>query len=190
MSDMLQKLAFFRNLSLEEGIMSVYGSRIQILPSEMLAGFIYYGHNSQECAKAQYRAAKNSTIEYIEKMAKPEEAPEGKQIRFAYELLNELGWGKSSIKSHDIERGRAVIEVDGSSVGSTYLKSFGKSEKAVCHLHRGGIAGGAIALSGKKDVIALEMECIAKGDEKCVFVCGPKKELMEEYGKLIEEQPD
>ena len=77
----------------------------------------------------------------------------------------QIGWGHFSLERHDPKLKILQVAV----AHSPFAESYGKSSQGVCHLIRGVLAGMAATLFGK-DCTSHEIECLARGDERCLFV--------------------
>ncbi len=87
------------------------------------------------------------------------------------DLLSAYGYGKGTLEKLDWE-GESVIVVENSFVATWYVRNNIKTDKPVCSLLRGFIAGAAEAIGGRK-LDCIETECVAKGDKVCRFVVKP-----------------
>lgn len=86
------------------------------------------------------------------------------------------------LSSHlDIQKGTVYLEGNwfNSYEAEEHLKLFGKSENPICHSLVGYASGYLSTIMGKK-VITKETECIAKGDERCHWVCKTVEEWYKE----------
>lgn len=85
-------------------------------------------------------------------------------VRFMCWIGGELGWGDFHLKALDDESGKLIVEV----ADSAFAEAYGRSERSVCHLIRGVLAGLGKQVFGG-DVRATEEACLAKGDARCRF---------------------
>lgn len=190
MVSMFKKLGLLRSIEFDEGRISFLGDRIQILAAEILADLVYYG--DEECMRAQYKACRETTYEHFDKIKGSGKLADEKITEMAINMVSEMGWGKPTILEDEREKGHITIAIEDASIGSTYLLKHGRSKEPVCHLERGGLAGGIGALLGRDDLAVVETKCIAMGDPRCEFVCRPLEELKKEYSneKLVRGQLD
>lgn len=86
-------------------------------------------------------------------------------IAFMMRMGREIGWGRFSLERYDPGEGLLSVLVS----GSAFAEAYGASDRPVCHLIRGIVAGMGSALMGK-DCNALETDCAAAGAECCRFV--------------------
>jgi predicted hydrocarbon binding protein len=181
----LKEWIIAKNLSSKDGDITLMGERMQIMPSNMLAGIVYFSGNSPEVAKTLYKAAEKSTHDHLVHMKESEGLGDKDLVEWGNNLLMMIGWGKGGLMMTGKPSGNETgyVSIENSSVAKEYLHHHGKSKEPVCHLARGGIAGGVNALTGKKDFEVVEVECMAMGALRCTFVCRPKKQLLEEFGK-------
>jgi predicted hydrocarbon binding protein len=86
-------------------------------------------------------------------------------IDFMMKMGSRIGWGNFILECYDAKK--KVLRV--SVTHSPFAESYGRSAKSVCHLIRGVLAGMA-AVVFDTDCISSEIECVAKGDRRCLFV--------------------
>ena len=85
-------------------------------------------------------------------------------IEFMMKMGTEIGWGRFAVDEFDPERRTLQVTVE----NSPFAEAYGESSEGVCHLIRGVISGLAtILFSG--NCVASEVECLARGDNYCVF---------------------
>ena len=90
-------------------------------------------------------------------------------IEFMMKMGNQIGWGHFSLEHYDAKLKKLRVCV----MNSPFAESYGKSSQGVCHLIRGVLAGMASSLL-KSNCTSEEVECRAKGDRRCLFVCEGK----------------
>jgi predicted hydrocarbon binding protein len=76
----------------------------------------------------------------------------------------EIGWGIFQLSEYDFENHRLEIRVE----NSAFAQAYGESKEGVCHLI-GGVLSGLATVLFARNCIALENECLSKGDKHCVF---------------------
>ena len=86
-------------------------------------------------------------------------------IDFMMNMGNQIGWGHFSLGRYDPSAKHLCVSVK----HSPFAQAYGASSHSVCHLIRGVLAGMATVLFAG-DCTAQEVECQAKGDERCRFV--------------------
>jgi predicted hydrocarbon binding protein len=91
-------------------------------------------------------------------------------IEFMMTMGNQIGWGCFNIEHCDLEAKILRVSV----AHSPFAESYGSSLKGVCHLIRGVLAGMASVIF-ETDCVAEETECLAKGDQRCLFVIEARK---------------
>jgi predicted hydrocarbon binding protein len=85
-------------------------------------------------------------------------------IEFMMSMGNQIGWGHFSLVRYDPATKYLCVTV----TDSPFAQAYGQSSQSVCHLTRGVLAGMALVLFGG-DCSADEVECQARGDERCRF---------------------
>lgn len=88
-------------------------------------------------------------------------------LDFMMRMGTEIGWGQFRLAKFDSQKQALQVIVEKSPFGEAY----GRSGRPVCHLITGVISGLASVLF-KKECIAREVECLARGDADCVFSVG------------------
>ena len=86
-------------------------------------------------------------------------------VTFMCKMGGEIGWGKFEVEKLDTEGKELVVVVR----NSPFSEAYGTSDKGVCHMIRGVMAGMAAGIFGS-EVRSEETLCRAKGDELCRFV--------------------
>ncbi len=86
-------------------------------------------------------------------------------VAFMCKMGGEIGWGKFEVEKLDTEGKELIVTVR----DSAFAEAYGPSDKAVCHMIRGVMAGMAAGIFGT-EVSSEETACGAKGDELCRFV--------------------
>ena len=89
---------------------------------------------------------------------------ESEIVEFMMRMGAEIGWGCFTLDHYHSGTGTMRITVR----NSPFAGSYGKSSEGVCHLIRGVVAGMASVLFDQ-DCTASEIECVSKGDDRCVF---------------------
>jgi len=110
-------------------------------------------------------------------------------IEFMMKMGTEIGWGSFSLDYYNPDSGTVRITVK----NSPFAHAYGKSTEGVCHLIRGVIGGMASAIF-HQDCTASELECISKGDDRCIFVVDLKLQSHDILtGKkilIVDDEPD
>lgn len=86
-------------------------------------------------------------------------------VAFMCKMGGEIGWGRFEVEEFDKEGKELVIVVR----NSPFAEVYGPSDRGVCHMIRGVVAGMATGIFGG-EVSSEETLCRAKGDELCRFV--------------------
>ena len=86
-------------------------------------------------------------------------------VAFMCKMGGEIGWGRFEVEKLDTEGKELVVVVR----NSAFAEAYGSSDKGVCHMIRGVMAGMAAGIFGT-EVSSEETMCLAKGDELCRFV--------------------
>jgi predicted hydrocarbon binding protein len=86
-------------------------------------------------------------------------------IDFMLNMGNQIGWGYFSLECYDPRAKQLRVSV----AHSPFAQAYGKSPHGVCHLIRG-VLTGMTTFVFEKDCNSTEIECRAKGDQRCLFV--------------------
>jgi predicted hydrocarbon binding protein len=86
-------------------------------------------------------------------------------VAFMCKMGGEIGWGRFDVEKLDPDSHELIIAVR----NSPFAQAYGSSDKGVCHMIRGVLAGLAAGIFGT-EVTSEETLCLAKGDELCRFV--------------------
>ncbi len=84
-------------------------------------------------------------------------------------MMGESGWGAISVQMLNLESSELVLKVH----GSPFAEEYGPSVRPVCHLLLGLFRGAGMVVFDR-EVIAEEVQCVAKGDPACLFVVSAK----------------
>ena len=101
-------------------------------------------------------------------------------INFMMKMGTEIGWGLFRLIDFDPTRHIIRVRVE----KSPFAEAYGASSRAVCHLISGVLSGLATVLFGR-DCSATEVQCLAMGDQHCVFHIPSEKK-----NRLIREVDD
>ena len=86
-------------------------------------------------------------------------------IEFMMTMGSQIGWGSFSLERYDPQNKRLRISV----ANSPFAVFYGSSSTGVCHIIRGVLAGMAFGIFNT-ECTATETECLAMGDQRCLFV--------------------
>lgn len=92
-----------------------------------------------------------------------------KGIEVMLDALAFFGWGEIKVKEMELEQGFLVLESEGAPEAQLLIDEKVESEKPVCHILSGLIAGWISQITGRR-FNAREVFCRASGAEKCVFI--------------------
>jgi predicted hydrocarbon binding protein len=92
---------------------------------------------------------------------------DSKDLDYALQIYNAVGWCRPRVLSYDKSRGTARIRLD-----DNFECEAQRWGKPASQFVRGHFAGAISALDGRKHM-CLETRCVAKGDEFCEFELTP-----------------
>ena len=85
-------------------------------------------------------------------------------IDFMMKMGTEIGWGHFTLQKFERKERHLSIIVRHSPLAAAY----GRSTSGVCHLIRG-VLSGLVSVIFNKECVGSEVQCLAKGDEHCLF---------------------
>ena len=180
MFDIVQKLLMARELEMKEGEISLLGERVQFVPTQIFVDMLKSAKTEEEywkVANLQYESTKKAVYEWFQKMSKKKGLVGNKLLEWEVNIWNLAGWGNFSFNATQFLKGRVSCRVKNSPIAKIFLKSYGKSKWPVCHLIRGGLAGGMVAVTGIEESEVIETKCMAQGYDHCEFIIRPKEEF-------------
>jgi len=181
MFDVVRKLMMARSLNMENGEITLFHKRVQLVPVEIFVDMLHSKNNLNNIAISEYEAAKSSTLDYFRFLRDKKGIKGNELVKWCQNIFNLAGWGRVSFNVSEIPEGRGSVKIENSAFASTYLQKYGKSKTPACHLVRGGIAGGGIVLTEKEDLEAVEVNCMAMGAPVCTIIYKPRDEFVKDY---------
>lgn len=157
----------------ESGSLMYRGVRYLMIRPETISGFQRainesYGQEAGESFfEGGFEGGSLSTKKYKELY----EYSDLEIIEFMLCMGTQIGWGSFSLERYDPKLRILCVSV----AHSPFAESYGKSSRGVCHLIRGVLAGMASILFAGQ-CTSSEVECRAKGDNRCLFVAEGIKE--------------
>jgi len=172
------ELTLIRQLTFEDGNIRMLGQRMQILPSDVLARYVFDIRDDSQAILKLYISVKDSLREGFGLSI-------GKTYGFSFkdyskwfvDLAMVAGWGKIVWEELNEEKRGGVVTIQDSPIAS-YLK--GKVKDPCDHFTRGFIAGAA-SCAFKEDIDIIEIECEAVNAQKCMFIMGKKEDLKQKF---------
>ena len=168
MFDTFKKLMFARQISFEEGKITLLGQSMLMIPADALATILRDMRKQLGRDKADkiiYNSMKEMAIRYLNAIKNVFSMSKVDMIKWAANSVTLAGWGKVTVVSVDGQVGKAVIRVTGSSIAAV----LGKDKEPTDTVLAGFFAGGESAVF-EKDVDVKEIKCTARGDLYCEFI--------------------
>jgi len=170
--NLFSKLLIARQLTFEEGKISLLGQSIVIVPTYTIAElqkFIEekFGKNGQ---KAIYLAAKEAGKKYVGVFKKQHNPPFQALIDWCVNIMQLSGWGKFTVINADYKNLTATFHV----VDSPITNLIGKRKEPVDFFISGFLAGGTTIIFNQ-DFDVKEIKCTATGNQYCEFEAYPSK---------------
>ncbi len=188
MFDLVKQLMIARELEFGEGKIAFFSQRMQLVDPAFFAYRLKHADDFWKEAHLQYKSMKEANMEaWFEPVKKIKEIKGDELVKWATRYHNLAGWGSVSFEATQIKKGRAKVKILNSPIATAYIQMFGKTNHPICHLNRGGIAGGASTIiDGNLD--AIEIKCLAQGHPHCEMIVRPKDEFREFEDKSLLKQ--
>jgi len=158
-----------KQLTFEDGSIKLLEQNVVMFPFENLYRIQKIIEKSNRINEL-YLSAKelgNNWIESLFRVYKMDTIEE--QANWGEKVFSLAGMGKMRVVKWNVKDSTMVYR----SFDSVIAKYYGKVGHAVCHIPRGWFAG-ASCVFFKKDVDAVEVDCLARGNKFCEFVVKPK----------------
>lgn len=186
LSQLLQKLLFVRQFSIDDGKIELLGGKYIMLNASALLELqsidetkIYMlaresslagMKNLVEHAKV-YNKIKDLFLRNISELGKRIGATDEGMIKTLQDVFNVYGLGSLEIVELDNKNKKAAVKIKDSSIAQEYLKKSGKSKNPVCAITAGVLAGMFSYIMNQK-IECVEAKCLAQGASECVFKVG------------------
>lgn len=173
MYDVVKKLLFARQFTMEKGTMSLMGLDVIIMPVSVVADIIKSLEKTigyEKTKKIIYEGVKSGTYNYSRGVGGKYGLKGAELIKWLVDIMMLTGWGEAKLISVDIKNKTAILHL----YNSTLAKNYGRSKKPIDHVMAGAQAGGATVVFGKNAVVR-ETKCISMGHDFCEFIYSAKK---------------
>lgn len=188
MFDLVKRLLIAKELEFEEGRIAFFKQRMQLVDPAFFAYRLKHADDFWKEAYLQYNGMKEANIKAWFEPVKKEKGIRGDElVKWATKYHNLAGWGDISFEATQIKEGRAKVRILRSPIATIFRERFGKSSDPVCHLNRGGIAGGASVIIGL-DLDVIETRCLAQGHSQCEMIVRPKNEFRDLREEVYQKQ--
>ena len=171
MFKVVANLLLQKQLAFEKGKISLLGQPIVILPVEEFS-FLQEYLEQRGLENLIYYSAKHTGEHWLKKMVPKYKMKETNLIEWGCNILTLAGWGELKLVKKDASRQNIFFELTGGTIG---LDKKGKLY-STDHLLRGYVAAFA-SFAYKLDMDAIEISCLSKGDNKCVYNVRQKKDF-------------
>lgn len=188
MLEIVSKLLLHKQLEFEKGSIKLLNQNVVILPLYNLCQLQRSLEKHGEI-KELYLSSKELGKEWISSLFQTYKMTTiAEQARWGENVFTLAGHGEMKVKEWDTEKKLMIYQIFNSNIA----KIYGKTQNAVDHIPRGWFAG-ASTVFFKTDVDAVEIKCMAKGDQYCEFLVQPKvnfdwkdKVVTEQLGFLMD----
>lgn len=171
---LLMKLLISKKLKFEEGLISLEGMTLNLLPSVFISELMKY-------YKKEKRLDKLYILSWLAGFAIVQKAVKEFGLKTPEEIYSlGMGFGEAMglglYKTHDYYPGRYTHFVINNNPFLKYLKFNKKSKEPLDYFTSGCMAGGGCLVHG---VVCqnVEIKCMAMGSDVCEFLTGTEKEL-------------
>lgn len=177
LSDFFKKLMLTRNLSINEGRITAGGMRqIMVTPFmlENIEELIREEIGNEKSIRTMYKAGKQSGRELSKSIEKSVDIHGIKLIEFIIMTVAEFaGWGKFTLIKSDIKNKEFIFNVNNSPIPEISKRS----NKPLCNVTRGMVAGFLSNVFRNEDIDAVEVKCEAMGSDFCQFIVKPTSQF-------------
>ena len=183
MIDFFERMMITRQLKFSDGRIELFSRRFAI-SGEFISNHISEINSIPEAVAKIYRNSKDSSFLFFMEVGSKYKFSFNDFINWELDVNKFCGWGVMKYERIDKDEKIIVVSVLDSPTG-IFMK--GKTALACDHIIRGFIAGGAKA-AFNDEIECLEIECIAKGDLRCLFIAAKSEELKLKYPRIYELQ--
>ena len=178
-----ERMMITRQLRFSDGRIELFNRRFAI-SGEFISTHIGEINDDPEAVAKIYKSSKEASFLFFMEVGSKYKFSVNDFINWELDVNKFCGWGIIKYEKIDKEEKIIAASVQDSPTG-LFLK--GKTGLACDHITRGLIAGGAKA-AFNEDMECLEIECVAKGDQRCLFLATHSGELKSRYKEIYERQ--
>ena len=151
---------------LASGALTYRDIRYVVIRPETIVGFqkTIEKHSWKGAQDALFQGGYQGGYLSAKKFKELQNLSDSETINFMMTMGAEIGWGHFQLIDYDFENYKLQIKVE----NSAFAEAYGESTEGVCHLINGVLSGLATVLFGR-NCMGSEIECLAKGDQHCVF---------------------
>jgi len=173
MFDLVKKLLFSRQLTLEKGKVIMLGSPMCVTPASIFVEIqkdLEKAIGKNKAYERIYEGSRYGGIKFAEKLYEAYKLKGEKLLRWEFDVVMLAGWGEFEMINFD--RNKKIMRVK--VLNSPIAELYGKSKTPVDAYIAGFAAGGSsVALDMPMDV--KEVKCLSMGHTHCEFLAEPKK---------------
>ncbi|MCL4362569.1 4-vinyl reductase [Candidatus Parvarchaeota archaeon] len=166
-NDFIHKMLLTNNIKVENGRLLLLGRPGILINANIFVGII--GKLLEYDSSALYDmgrvSVKEAALDYKKRFKDPSEI-----IALLKNIISSSGIGSLSV---EFSKDKVIFDLYPSVIAESYLKLFGLSNKPVCFLSAG-LFNEVLSIILDKGFVTTEVECIAKGNQKCKFVAEVK----------------
>ncbi len=175
---MFDMFKFSRMLDMKDGQLSLMGTPISIVPTDLLCEqqkMLIDTLGIEKAYDSIYSASKKGAFEYNNEFIKKQKFEDKKKIiDWQKKIVTFAGWGEVEIALSDVKNTKFVFVFR----NSPYPKSYGSAKYAVDFVASGFAAGGLSVVCGE-NLDAVEIKCMARGDPFCQIVVDKPEIVMD-----------
>jgi predicted hydrocarbon binding protein len=181
MFDIVKKLMMARQLSMEEGRLTMLNQNILMMP---VAGLVTIQKELEKENRQNliYLAARKTGAWWGEQMKGTFRTKKEDLVKWGMDVVSLAGYGKPVIINIDKENKRMIINLE----NSTMAEEYGNVGRCVDHMFRG-YAAAISDVYFHDNMDAVEVMCKSKGDKVCQCVVKRRTEF-DFSNKLVKEQ--
>ena len=148
------------------GALTYRDVRYLLIRPETIVGFqkTIEKHSLKGAREALFQGGYRGGYLSAKKYKDTQNLSDSETINFMMTMGTEIGWGNFKLIEYDFENRKLNVRVK----NSVFAEAYGDATEGVCHLINGVLSGLATVLFGR-NCMGSETECLAKGDQHCVF---------------------
>lgn len=181
MFEIIKKLIMARQISFEEGFITILGQPVTMQPIVIWVSLQKY-LEKEGSAELMYHISKDTCKAWLTQLRRDHHMSVSDLINWGVHSTSFAGWGKASIANYDAKNKRAIIHVQ----DSTFAKSYGRSKQPVDQIMRGFLAGAGCVYFDDETIECAETKCMSTGDTLCEFIVKRAKDF--EDSELVRKQ--
>ncbi len=173
------KLLMANAFKLEQGEIQIFNIPVVMMPADAQVHLLKNSIDKlgvQEGTELLYNSAKVGTKQYCVELLRNTNARGAELSKLYSDIVTLAGYGVASLVKFDYPNKIVVCRFTNSPIAKRYNLLIGKSKYPVDAITLGLFAG-SFGVLFNTDFDAIEVKCVAMGDQYCEFVFAPPEEI-------------